>query len=251
MLKIIQQNFQQGIWQNQPTKILPDILTNHISAESRFKIYRQTILQNLCRALELTFPAIWSLVGQECADNLALAFIHDPQHLPQTNCLEDWGEKFPGFIRSFTPLAHLYYLQDVAQVEWLKHLSYGAADYIALEPEFLHQQLLTVTERLILTCNPTLHLFSCSYSLRNIFSLLENPQSEIYLQAIPNFLILSRYDGKVKMHWVTEDIFNFLQLIQQKHPVQHAYATVIKNFPEFDLIAAWQFILENELLARE
>ena len=133
-IKKIQEYFCEGVLDYKNTDILQHICRNKITPEFRISIYRNTILQNLRHALEITFPAIWKLVGQECADSLAYLFVQDKINLPVSNCLDDWGKKFPKFLQNMKPISHLVYLKDIAQVEWLKHLSYCAKDYQPFDP---------------------------------------------------------------------------------------------------------------------
>ncbi|HAT8145946.1 TPA: DUF2063 domain-containing protein, partial [Legionella pneumophila] len=86
-IKQIQESFLKTVLNQQDTAIFEYFCPNEITNEFRFDIYRNTILQNLRHSLEITFPAIWKLVGKECADGLALHFAQDKNNLPTTNCL--------------------------------------------------------------------------------------------------------------------------------------------------------------------
>ncbi|WP_232220652.1 MNIO family bufferin maturase [Legionella tunisiensis] len=173
-IKQIQQDFHESVLDRKSTTMINQIRHNQITPEFRFSVYRNTILQNLRHALELTFPAIWQLVGKECADSLAWAFVQDKSNLPVTNCLDDWGEKFPQFLQTIKPIAHLSYLKDIAQLEWLRHLSLYAANYRALSPIKLQQYLDNyLLEDLRLILNPTVFLYTSPYSLKSIFDLID------------------------------------------------------------------------------
>lgn len=249
-LKQIQQDFHEAVLNRKNTVIAKQIRPNQITPEFRFSVYRNTILQNLRNALELTFPAIWKLVGKECADSLAFAFIQDESNLPITNCLDDWGKKFPEFLQSVKPIAHLFYLKDIAELEWLKHLSYGAADYRALSPVRLQKYLVTHIEELYLIFNPTVLFYSSPYSLKNIFDLIENPvgKDKIDLQLAPCYAVITRQYNQVMIHWVSQAMFDFFNYLKKRFTFMQSCEYILKTNPDFDLVAALEFMLKNELL---
>lgn len=247
MLKQIQQDFKISILDRSNDAIVQHIRLNNIAPEFRLGIYRNTVVHNLCRALELTFPIIWKLVGKECADNLARAFIHAQENLPITNCLDDWGAGFPEFLKNFQPIAHLSYLKDVAQVEWLKHLSYCAADYKPLNPDELKKYWDNQLDHLQIILNPTLFLYSAPYSLSEIFELMENSDTgkQLDLKSKASYALICRPENQVNIFWVNEDLYRFLENIQQQKLLLTAFENTVITFPEFDLLAALQFILLN------
>jgi hypothetical protein len=249
-IKQIQENFCAGVMDYQNTDILQHICRNNITPEFRISIYRNTILQNLRHALENTFPAIWKLVGQECADSLAYLFVQDKINLPVNNCLDDWGKKFPKFLQNMKPISHLVYLKDIAQVEWLKHLSYCAKDYQPFDPTKLQKILDNRMEQLRLLFNPTVFLYSSRYFLKDIFDLIEHPDEKdtIDLKPVPCYVVITRHYNHVVIHWVSEEMFNFFSYIKKRFTLIQSYECLLKANPDFDLVAALQFMLKNNLL---
>ncbi|HAT8173706.1 TPA: DUF2063 domain-containing protein, partial [Legionella pneumophila] len=207
-IKQIQESFLKTVLNQQDTAIFEYFCPNEITNEFRFDIYRNTILQNLRHSLEITFPAIWKLVGKECADGLALHFAQDKNNLPTTNCLDDWGEKFPQFLKNNPTVSHLLYLKDIAEIEWLKHLSYCSRDYPVFDPRILQNHLNERVEKLTLLFNPSVFLYSSPYYLKNIFDLIENPQEtdSIDFQQIPSYTVISRQNDQIITHWITQDL---------------------------------------------
>ncbi|HAT6936079.1 TPA: DUF2063 domain-containing protein [Legionella pneumophila] len=249
-IKQIQESFLKTVLNQQDTAIFEYFCPNEITNEFRFDIYRNTILQNLRHSLEITFPAIWKLVGKECADGLALHFAQDKNNLPTTNCLDDWGEKFPQFLKNNPTVSHLLYLKDIAEIEWLKHLSYCSRDYPVFDPRILQNHLNERLEKLTLLFNPSVFLYSSPYYLKNIFDLIENPQEtdSIDFQQIPSYTVISRQNDQIITHWITQDLFQFLCHIKAGISLGCAYENVLENNPDFDLLTALQFLLRNELL---
>lgn len=92
----------------------------------RFDVYRNNIAVGLTEALEVGFPVIRKLVGDEFFK--AMAGVYLRQHPPSSPIMSQYGDKIPGFLRNFEPVAHLPYLPDVARLEVLIRRSYHAAD---------------------------------------------------------------------------------------------------------------------------
>ncbi|HAU2525121.1 TPA: DUF2063 domain-containing protein [Legionella pneumophila] len=249
-MKQIQEFFLNTVLNQQDTAIFKYFCPNEITNEFRFDIYRNTILQNLRHSLEMTFPAIWKLVGKGCADGLALHFIQDKNNLPTTNCLDDCGEKFPLFLKNNPTVSHLLYLKNIAEIEWLKHLSYCSRDCLVFDPQKLQKHLNDRVEKLILLFNPSVFLYSSSYYLKNIFDLIENPTEtgSIDFQQIPSYAVISRQKNQTVIHWITHDLFHFLCHIKAGASLGFAYENTLENNPDFDLLTALQFLLRNELL---
>ena len=250
-IKQLQQDFAKGVLNKNDITLIQQIRRNAITPEFRFNIYRTTILQNLRNALEITFPAIWQLVGKDCADNLALAFAQEKTNLPNTNCLDDWGAKFPIFLSNFQPIAHLVYLKDMAEIEWLKHLSYCAADDKVLDSRKL-KKLEQSIEKLHVVFNSSVFLYTSSYHLKNIFDLLNNPDAseKIDLLQKQSYAVIVRQQGNVQIHWIAADLFAFLNQLKEGHTLLQAYENTLHTYPQFELVPALQFILNHQLICR-
>lgn len=104
------------------------VATNGIAAESRERmgIYRNNVRLNRIAALADAFVNVVQLVGADYFSALARAYV-DCTPSNSAN-LHDDGAALPAFVRSFAPAADLPYLGDVADVDWLLHRAYFAAD---------------------------------------------------------------------------------------------------------------------------
>lgn len=114
--------------------LVDDTVAPHgVAAESRERmdIYRNNVRLNRIAALVDAFANVVQLVGPDYFSALARAYVDcTPAHSAN---LHDDGAGLPAFIRAFAPAADLPYLGDVADVDWLLHRAYFAADAHALD----------------------------------------------------------------------------------------------------------------------
>src|SRR5215831_11639343 len=92
----------------------------------RLNIYRNTFVTGVTKALRLSYPAVYRLVGADFFEGAAGLFI--ARHPPRSAYLDEYGTDFPAFLRDFQPAASLRYLADVARLEWAVNRAIHAAD---------------------------------------------------------------------------------------------------------------------------
>lgn len=84
-------------------------------------IYQNNLLFTASRALQLTYPVLTQLLGQEAIKNLAHTLLSSSP--PTTGNWADWGQPLKDII-SANPLVTTYpFLPDVVALEWAVHQS--------------------------------------------------------------------------------------------------------------------------------
>lgn len=124
-----------------PGALVPNGVIDHRGrpAPKRFAVYRNTVAGSLTQVLEAGFPTVRKLVGEEFFAAMALVFLR--AHPPTSRVLMLYGDRMPGFLEQFSPVAHLAYLPDAARLDQAMRESYHAADSTPL-PEAEFQRLL-------------------------------------------------------------------------------------------------------------
>lgn len=102
-------------------------------APRRFDVYRNNVAASLIGALEDGFPVVRNVVGDAFFKAMALVYLR--QSPPDSAVLMTYGATFPAFLESFSPVAHLGYLPDVARLDLLMRESYHAADAEPVPPD--------------------------------------------------------------------------------------------------------------------
>ena len=113
--------------------------SDEVTAETRNRmdVYRNNVRVNRIAALSDAFANIVQLVGLDYFSALARAYVECTP--AQSANLHDDGAGLPAFIRGFEPAADLPYLGDVADVDWLLHRAYFAADAEPIDTAALAQ----------------------------------------------------------------------------------------------------------------
>lgn len=215
----------------------------------RVSIYKNTIFDALRKALAVTFPGVWILLGEECADNLARAFCSIDANLPFSGCLDDWGAQFPDFIYQQESLKNLSYLKDFAEYEWLKHLSYSAASVMMLESDALVSIAEENVEALAFTLHPSVFIMMSQFALDEIVGLIENPgYATVNSISKKTYALVARPYYTVLTFWVGADLWLFIDALLKGNALGESFQAVKNEFQDFDLTNAVHFLLQQKLL---
>lgn len=165
-------------------------------AGKRFSVYRNNVAVSLSEALEVTFPVVRTLVGDEFFKAMAGVFLR--QHAPTSPMLMYYGAEMPAFLGSFQPVEHLGYLPDVARIELALCRSYHAADMMPIDPQTL--QAIAPDELLNshLHLAPAVHLIRSNWPAASLFHANASPDVPIpQMQAEDVLITRPEFDPQV------------------------------------------------------
>jgi hypothetical protein len=150
-----------------PAAAVPDGLEDpeHRPAGRRFSVYRNNVAVSLTEALEVAFPILRKIVGEEFFHAMAGVFLR--AYPPASPVLMFYGEEMPAFLASFPPVAHLGYLPDVARLEVALRTAYHAADAKTIGPEALNAGADLMSARMALA--PALRVIRSRWPLHGIW----------------------------------------------------------------------------------
>ncbi len=120
-----------------PEQPVPTGLTDPADgpAGRRFSVYRNNVTVSLIDALEVAFPVVRKIVGDDFFRAMAGVYVRN--HPPKSPLMMHYGAELPNFLAAFKPVDHLRYLRDVARLELAIRRAYHAADATPIGPEAL------------------------------------------------------------------------------------------------------------------
>lgn len=247
-LEALQNDFYHAIFQNHATDL--EFIASAYPAQ-RLATYRQTIFDTLRNALALTYPGIWKLLGEECANSVAHAFCAHHTNRPSSACLDDWGSQFPDFLGQQPSLDNLPYLKDYATYEWFKHLSYCASFSPSINASDLEAVPENRIESITLSFLPSVFAIDSDFPLDKIEDIIENPNAEsINLSSNKVYAIIARPDKAVLTYWINSDLWLFISSLQQQLNLADAFQKTHEQHPDFNLTQSLHFMLQKNMISK-
>jgi len=139
----------------------------------RFAVYRNNVAVGLIAAMEMRYPVVRRLVGDEFFRGLARAFVAGNK--PSSPVLIHFGAGFADFLERFEPAREIAYLPGVARLEnaWVEayHCAeatpLGLGDLAAIAPERLGQ--------IVFTFHPSVRLLRLAHPAASIWAGHQGP----------------------------------------------------------------------------
>jgi len=176
-LYCLQQQFAQALISPASSvdhpKLYQDIQETHFDADQLLQIYRNNFVLSLTEALEVTYPVLRVMVGDEFFAQLAKAFIRT---VPMSNAaVAEFGEALPDFMLDLEQLKEMPYLADLARFEWAYSVRINR---IPTTEPFPYQGLSEVGEDdyewIHFVINPDITLFQSPWAIIELFRRLKN-----------------------------------------------------------------------------
>jgi hypothetical protein len=241
-LEDLQYKFYKSIFRGRECDYLKSNFPNE-----RINIYRNNIIQVLRSALEITYPAVWQLLGQERANYIAYKFLEDENSLPASACLDLWGADFVTFLQNVDECQKWPYLSDVANLEWLQHLSYYADDSKAIGIDALSTLSENEAEHLKISFASHGYLYHSQFAIDDIMALLVGGALKVDYNARPTYGLISRIAGEVSVRWIDKSIWEFLTLLWKEEKTMGEALEIMSN-TNFDLPTALIMIFSSNIV---
>lgn len=241
-LKAWQEHFVKFIAKAQSEELVDDIDGHGLDPNTLLQIYANNTYQTLRKAIEITYPSLWKLFGNETANSLAFAYAR--ANLPKTGCLEDWGGSFPQFVADFSEIQAHPYIPDMMTIEWFCHISYlhGAEDQ--LDPKDLLD--IEEAENAQFTFGKSFSLFASRFPLEQIFQLVEDDSSgPVDLALGGSYVLIGFRDFAPAKYWVTKHEFIFFKGLLEGLKLKDATQLALQSSEDFDLFKSLGFALQE------
>ena len=168
-------------------------------AQERLDVYRNTSASVLATALQLAYPTVRRVVGDEFFEGAARLFAAGT--LPHSAWLNEYGGDFPQFLAELPQGASVPYLADLARLEWKVNLVLHASDARPLDLARLASLNEAELQDLRFDPDPAAQLLRCEFPGDTIWhAVLE--QDDAAMAAIdladgPVWLLVQRVQGEV------------------------------------------------------
>ena len=200
------------------------VRSDGIPAADRLSIYRNTFYGTLTRALRLSFPAIYRLVGAEFFEAVCFEFIKTKP--PRSAYLDDYGADFPDFFARFPGTISISYLLDVAQLEWSVNRALHAPDAIPLDVVALSAIPQSEHERVHFVRRPSVNLLRSNHPADTIWRVVleedEAGLAAIDLRDAPAWLLVERTSSGIDVKRLTEAAYRFTSALFDGRPLAEA-----------------------------
>ncbi|AXX98538.1 HvfC/BufC N-terminal domain-containing protein [Profundibacter amoris] len=211
-------------------------------AGKRFSVYRNNVAVSLSEALEVTFPVIRQLVGDEFFKAMAGVFLR--QHQPNSPVLMFYGTEMPVFLQGFEPVTHLGYLPDVARIELALCRSYHAADTPPLDPTALQTIDPDDLLKTRLHLAPPVHLIRSKWPAGSIFhanSSGDTPPTELH----PEEILITRPEFDPQVTVLPAGAGAFIAALIENAPLGEALKQATITSGDFDLTQTLGLLLST------
>lgn len=211
----LQKEFVSAIQRESQGSIAKQLVqVSHKNLISYFSVYQNNYYLSLQKTITDIYKNCLTLVGAKRFQELIHSYIKQNPSTAKT--LVHYGSCFADFVASCEQLSNLPYLSDFAKLEWLCHQTMFADDDIAFDLQQLARIPDHLHESLKFNLQPTVCLFESAYPLIQIWELCEGECDEfIDLAQGGDFIVIFRQNFVVHFEKVTEQTWQFLQLIQQ------------------------------------
>ena len=217
--------------------------------ERRLAVYRNNVRHALLSVLEAAFPVVRQLVGAECFAATMLAFV--ARHPPGQPVLYRYGDRLPGFLADFSPLAEpLPWLPDVARLEWARNEALFAPEAEPLTPARLAAVPPADLPGWRPRLHPSAHLLESAWPVRAIWDA-HQPEGGA-LEAVDlgqaESVLVWRQAGTVRQRLLNAGERALLVAFAAKRPLVQAVETAAGQDANFDFPAALAGLLGAAVL---
>ena len=246
----IQRDFCEFVRGHGSSTLRKHIKSTSLDQDASLAIYHNNIFSVHAKALENDYPFVLSIIRQKKGHKTACALIQSyvETSLPCTGSLEDWGKSFACFLQLYKPLASLPCLGEVAHYEWAKQEAYAAEEKPLLTRE--DRQEYTKAEEPVFSFQDSCQLMAFSCPLEQIIAACQDRKEleEALSQQGPSYVLILKYKGCIKVHWLAPALFVFLNHLKEGQDIEGAFAAAQVLEPRFDAQEAFVFLFTNPIL---
>jgi len=158
---------------------------NILSASRALEVYREDYRARLTEALRNTYRGIYTLIGNEDFQKIALDYIDSTPSLSPD--LDDYGAQFDQFCFNHDLSKEYDFLKEMAYFEWQFRILFHKKSNIGFNHDELHRILMN-DDRVSLVESTT--LLSFSFLISQLYGLIDVESPEPFDYHQPQWLVL-------------------------------------------------------------
>lgn len=229
-----------------------DINSDHFTSQQRIQIYRNNFIISLSEVLEATYPMVFSLVGDECFQQLAR------QHVLTNPLLEGdvtaYGQGFDSTITQFsTVIEAAPYLPEVARFEWSIDIAQQRFAISCSHPTHTLEQLASISEQqqpnIQLQLEPSLISFNSCYALFSLHNAIQNNDfDELEIHTPQSGMMWCNAQGEIQLSPLSEMSYQLVLDLKAGLPLEQISPD---SLSQLNNLVALSSITGFDLLASE
>ena len=217
----------------------------HLPADLQLTIYKRNYSGSISKTLKQIYPVCLSILGDEYFETLAQLYLSSYPSMHHD--LNTYGDQFCQLMLEqcqTNPLLQGYeYLPDLAQLEWLWHISYFLADNDSFDFEKLSSLTESDYENIYFYTSHSLKAYKSNYPVVDIWRdhCNNTPCSQYNYNNHTNYFCISRSEYTPLLDVITEDIYHAIKSIQS----QQSLNELSKN-PSFNIDTVLPALLKKQ-----
>ena len=224
---------------------------NGIAIADRLEVHRDTILENFISSLKITYPGVWKLIGEDCARGASLAYSHDLNHLQNRENMNNFGDRFPEFLRSFESTHHIDYLSDFAILEWIRSRSYESPNENSVSIQVMQELFINSDGTGNLILNSSIYFLKSKFPLCNIQKLLDDTAMErLNLDNSISYIVVCRVQGRVETLYLSKHQWQFLYNLNNGDAINKAIECFSDEEMEMELSIMIRLLLSKQMVKK-
>lgn len=206
-----------------------------ITPAENIQIYQNNRIATLIYTLQETYSLILKLLGIDFFCQTAKEYIQ--KYPVRSGNLHEYGEYFSEFLAEHPALKNFIYLVEVAQLEWICHTLFVAADH----PPFDMKKLTAVSadqfDQLHFTLNPASQLRQFHYPLLKIIDLCNGEiDGPLDVSQDSVNLLITRPKQDIRLIPLSHAEFTFLTTLQEDKTISEAMSLALQADAHFKLV---------------
>lgn len=244
-----QEGFARSIVRGVDKGYAQSIVGNGFDGVRRLGIYHHSVSIGLRDALGGVYGVIKKLVGEEFFIHVAGEYVRS--NPSRTGNIHDYGENFPGYLKTFPGLEALPYLPDVARLEWAYHSAFHSSVGEVLNIESLSQVPESKYDQLILLLSPACFLLQSEYPLLHIWQANQddyNGSDTVSLEEGGIDLAIVREGKQIAFHSLMPGAFAMLSAISDRKSFNESCEAALELEPDCDITKLLQDAVKNRIV---